>query len=309
MAEGFDLIVAAALIDTLVFADGRAEENVAGGAGLYALAGAALFSDDPLLVTGTGADFAEIVGPWMARQRLSTQGLRIADPHTPRNLLRYVDERTRTETPVFGDVHFRRIEPTPADVARVAANVRAAYVFRNTDPVFWDGLLALRHTHKFALLWEIGLDACSTAQRPTIERLVAEVDALSLNLEEAALIFGNPNEDELIRRLAAWPVARVFLRVGERGSYAIERGGVSFLPSLAVRPVDVTGGGNAYSGAALVGLAQGRSTVAAAAMGTVAASFAIGQLGLPEPRRDDVRALAAQRLQTLLLTMQKETTA
>src|SRR5579872_6345140 len=128
MADGRDLIVAAALIDTLVFADGRAEENVAGGAGLHALAGAALFSDDVLLVTGTGEDLPRTFGPWLDRNGLSKDGLRIADPNTPRNLLRYVDERTRTETPVFGDEHFRRIEPNVEDVGRVIGGARAAYV-------------------------------------------------------------------------------------------------------------------------------------------------------------------------------------
>jgi sugar/nucleoside kinase (ribokinase family) len=309
MAKRADLIVAAALIDTLVFADGRAEENIPGGAGLYALAGAALFSEDALLVTGTGADFVESYGPWLDRNGLSRRGLRIADPHTPRNLLRYTDERLRTETPVFGATHFHKIEPTADDVARAIGGARSAYVFRNTEAAFWDGLIALRQAHNFTLLWEIGLDACSPAERPNIERLVAHVDALSLNLEEASRVFRTEREDGLVRLLAGWPVAHVFLRAGNRGSYAIGRGNVRFVPSLQVRPVDVTGGGNAYSGAALVGLAEGRPAVEAAAMGTVAASLAIGQLGLPEPGDDAQQATARLRLAALIDTLRREAVA
>jgi sugar/nucleoside kinase (ribokinase family) len=309
MAEGRDLIVAAALIDTLVFRDGRAEENIPGGAGLYALAGAALFSDEPVLATGTGEDFVDSFGPWLARNDLSTDGLRLADPNTPRNLLRYLDERTRTETPVFGDAHFRRIEPQPADIERVLPGARAAYIFRNTEAAFWDGVIRLREQHDFVLLWEIGLDACAPAERPRIEALLAQVDAISLNLEEAASIFSTASEAYVLRRLQEWPIERVFLRAGRRGSYLVGGGTVKFVPSLEVEAVDVTGAGNAYSGAALVGLAQGRSAIEAAAMGTVAASIAIGQLGLPEPGDRAVRAGAQAQFEALVQRLTKEALA
>jgi len=308
MAEGRDLIVAAALMDTLVFADGRAETNIAGGAGLHALAGAALFSDDALLVTGTGEDLDTTFGPWLERNGLSRDGLRYADPHTPRNLLRYIDERTRTETPIYGDEHFQRVEPNASDLERSIEGARSAYIFRNAEPSFWDRALALHKTRKFLLLWEIGLDACSPSQRPTVQALAAEVDALSLNLEEARLLFAREDETELVRRLAAWPVPCIFLRVGGRGSYVIEHGGTTFVPSVSVDPVDVTGGGNAYSGAALVGLADGRGGLMAAAMGAVAASVAIRQLGLPEPRDPQLRIEAHRALSEMMTQIQGETT-
>ena len=115
--EPVDLIVGAVLMDNIIYADGTRRENIPGGAGLYALAGAALFSPNAMLVTGTGRDLPDTFGPWMARNGLSTSGLRFADDHAPRNILKYIDEATRTETPVYGIAHFSRIEPTPDDVA------------------------------------------------------------------------------------------------------------------------------------------------------------------------------------------------
>jgi sugar/nucleoside kinase (ribokinase family) len=300
MASGTDIIAGAALIDNLIFADGMEHESIPGGAGLYALAGAALFSDDVLLVTGTGEDLPVTFGPWMDRNRLSKHGLRFADPHAPRNILRYIDEHTRTETPIFGHEHFRRIEPTSADIGKVLAGARSAYVFRNTDPGFWDGMLELKQHQNLVLLWEIGLDACSPRERPAIERLLEHVDALSLNLDEAALIFETRLEEQLISHLQALPVPRVFLRAGRRGSFAITQGSERFIPSLLAQPVDVTGGGNAYSGAALVGLAEGKSLDTAAAMGTVAASLAIEQFGPHEPRDPAVRLKAETALRELI---------
>jgi sugar/nucleoside kinase (ribokinase family) len=309
MTEPADLIIATALIDMLVFPDGASEPNVPGGAGLYALAGAALFSDRAVLVTGTGADYVDCFGPWMARNNLGAEGLRIADIHTPRNLLRYADEHTRSEEPVFGADHFARMEPRAGDVAPLLTDARSLYVFRNTERAFWDEFLAVAGNRQIPILWEIGLDACMPEERSRIEDLLGHVDAISLNLEEAALIFGLADEAELVERVRQWPVRHVFLRAGRRGSYAISDGTAQFVPSLEVVPVDVTGGGNAYSGAALVGLATGRSSVEAAIMGTVAASIAIAQLGLPESGSPFVRRRAQLAVAALGDKMHKDAEA
>ena len=294
MAEGSDIIVGSVLIDNLIYADDSRRENVIGGAGLYALAGAALFSPSAILVTGTGADMTETYGPWMTRNGLSVDGLRIGDAHTPRNVLRYLDEHTRSERPVFGHAHFKRLEPTARDVAKVVGGARSLYLFRNTEPEIWQGIAALKQEHGFTLLWEIALDACTPQERPRIEGLLDIVDAFSLNLEEAALIFRTTDMDRLTAALQRLKAGTVFLRAGRRGSFVITRDEVAFVPSLVVEPVDVTGGGNAYCGAALVGLAEGRAPTIAAAMGTVAASFAIRQFGPPEAGSRETRA-AAQR--------------
>jgi sugar/nucleoside kinase (ribokinase family) len=294
MPRRSDIIAGSVLIDNLIYADDSCRENVIGGAGLYALAGAALFSPSPILVTGTGEDVTETYGPWMARNGLPRDGLRIADPHTPRNILRYLDERTRSEKPVFGHEHFRRLEPTARDVEKVVDGARSLYLFRNTETEIWRGIDALKRQHQFTLLWEIALDACTPQERPRIEALLRHVDAFSLNLEEAGLIFRTSDVKLLTGALQRLPVATVFLRAGRRGSFVIAHGEIFLVPSLAVEPVDVTGGGNAYCGAALVGLAEGRAPTVAAAMGTVAASFAIRQFGPPEAGSPETRA-AAQR--------------
>lgn len=293
MTEGDDLIVGAVLIDNLIFADGSRRENVPGGAGLYALAGAALFNPDPVLVTGTGKDLPQTFGPWLARNGLSRRGLRFAHAHAPRNILQYAADGGRTETPVFGHQHFSRIEPRAADIARFSETARSLYIFRNTDG-FWDQFAAIAFRQKPLVLWEIALDACHAQNRGRIEQILACVDALSINLEEARRIFAITDEGAILSQLVKWPVRSIFLRLGARGSYAISDGTTTFVPSATVTPVDVTGGGNAYSGAALIGLANGLTTHAAAVMGTVAASFAIGQYGPPETGELALRAEARQ---------------
>ena len=299
MTDAELLIVGAVLIDDLLFADGTRQENVPGGAGLYALAGAAIFDAKPVLLTGTGRDFSQTFGPWMERNGLGTHGLRFADDRSPRNVLKYHTDGGRTETPVFGLDHFARIEPRPDDIARFSQSARAIYVFRNTD-AFWDGFRQIEFAERPLVLWEIALDACYPENLPRIEAILANVDALSINLDEARGIFATDDEEDVLRRLAEWPVRAVFLRAGARGSYVLCAGKTTFVPSLPVEAVDVTGGGNAFGGGALAGLAQGLSARDAAIMGTVAASFAVSQYGPPETSDPTLRTMARQQVQALI---------
>lgn len=306
MSTGADIIVGAVLMDNIVYADGSRRDDIPGGAGLYALAGAALFSDAAVLVTGTGRDLPETFGPWLGRNGLTTRGLRFADDHAPRNIMRYIDERTRTEAPVYGAEHFRKIEPTASDIGRVLPGSRSLFVFRNLDPKFWANTLPLIAEHRPLTLWEIALDACLPESRERIEELARRIDALSINIDEAGLIYGTSDEAALIARLRAIGVPTVFLRAGSRGSFVITADVVRFVPSLPVEPIDVTGGGNAFGGAALVGLAAGHDAVRAAAMGTAAARFAISQHGPPEAGSAEIRAEAHARV-AKLMTMLEQT--
>lgn len=305
MAEAADIIVGAVLMDNIVYADGSRRDDIPGGAGLYALAGAALFSEAAVLVTGTGRDLPQTFGPWLDRNGLTTRGLRFADDHAPRNIMRYIDERTRTEAPVYGAEHFRRIEPTADDIARVLAGARSLFIFRNLDPEFWAATLPLLAEHRPLTLWEIALDACLPENLARIEQLARAVDALSINLEEAELIYGVADEAMLLARLRAIGTGTVFLRAGARGSFIVTKDAVRFVPSLPVAPVDVTGGGNAYGGAALVGLAEGLHPVRAGAMGTVAARLAISQYGPPEAGSATTRASAAALVAELMTTLEQ----
>ena len=113
-------------------------------------------------------------------------------------------------------------------------------------------------------------------------KLLKFVNGFSLNLEEAKLIFNYNIEGEIIKALQELPVEVVFLRAGARGSYTITSKQINFIPSLKTKLVDNTGAGNAYSGAALVGMAKGLPPKICGAMGTISASETIKQFGPPE---------------------------
>jgi len=91
----------------------------------------------------------------------------------------------------------------------------------------------------------------------------------------------------------------IVLRCGAKGCHTLAKtpgndSGKSFwLPAYhpvddgADKVVDPTGGGNAFLGGLSVGLARGNSVHQACIMGTIAASFAIEQVGMPKLEYDD----------------------
>jgi sugar/nucleoside kinase (ribokinase family) len=104
----------------------------------------------------------------------------------------------------------------------------------------------------------------------------------------------------LARRLLEGGVkSAVVVRMGARGCLVATRKGMIRLPavygpdpgedpeqgSAGAKVVDPTGGGNTFIGGMGVGLVRGKGPVYAAAMGSVAASFAIEQMGLPTIER------------------------
>lgn len=277
------LILSTTVIDSIEFADGSRLDHVIGGAGIYALAGARVWANNVLLLSGIGADYLPLFGDWYARNGLETTGLTVRDKSTIRNKIQYFSTDHRTETPFFGVEHYRKMEPTAADLEAWSPGVRGVYIFRDSDPRFWAEVGRIQRTGKFSILWELNADAAYLDNLAQVRTVAESVAVFSLNVSEAASLLGQSDTGAIVAELQRWRVPMIFLRAGASGSYAIFDGRAVFVPSVqGVKVVDVTGGGNSSSGAALVGYCETGDPVAAAAMGNVSASLCIAQFGVPE---------------------------
>lgn len=278
------------LIDDLTFVDGRTMEGVPGGAALYALAGAALWNENVLLIGGVGRDAERHILPWMRDAGLSTAGLRIDGEFTPRNILVYRADGSRTETPAFGVEHFAGLQPGADELIARLPGARGAYVFHDAEPGFWEPVLGAVRQHDVTLLWEISGESCRPERLPEIARIAGSVAGLSLNLREATDIFGEKPRRALIECIRGLGAAVAFLRCGAEGSIVIWAQSSAAVPAYPAAVVDATGAGNAYGGGALAGLARGAEPVRAAHMGALAARLALRQHGPFVPRDAGVRS-------------------
>nr|POE94717.1 uncharacterized protein c16c9.01c [Quercus suber] len=157
-------------------------------------------------------------------------------------------------------------------------------------------------------IWEPVPDLCTPAELPATLAALRFIDVLSPNHEELASYFSFSHPQSGVEKAAVEVHARHFLdqadagdltvvvRAGKEGCYvASRRAGaetvMAWLPAYhrdSAKVVDPTGGGNAFLGGLAVGLVRtGFDAVAAARWGTVAASFAIEQVGVPMLKEGD----------------------
>lgn len=157
------------------------------------------------------------------------------------------------------------------------------------------------------LVWEPVPDLCVRSELGNLKAALAEVDVLSPNHGELCGFFGVQaeerggevsvgNVERCCRELLDSGIGMdgrgaVVVRAGKDGCYVATRQGARWLPAYfgeqQDRVIDPTGGGNAFLGGFAVALVRCKdasslqSLTDAAMAGSVAASYAIEQVGMP----------------------------
>ena len=116
------------------------------------------------------------------------------------------------------------------------------------------------------------------------DALLARLDPLVVNEHEAALFLGEPVRPENAREAAAAIVRRgprsVTITFGAAGAVAGSHDGAFVhVPAPAVRAVDTTGAGDAFTGALALELARGASLDAATHVAVRAGAYAVQRIG------------------------------
>lgn len=157
------------------------------------------------------------------------------------------------------------------------------------------------------IIWEPSPLFCNPENLEEFLKAASFVDVFSPNHPELARTFSLPlypeSTRESIVNLAERVLERgvgpdrqgvVIIRAGELGCYVAGHGCVpEWLPPYheyagrISKVVDPTGAGNAFLGAYAIGYLKTRSVKKAACYGSVGASFAIEQVGIPEMRVDN----------------------
>jgi len=125
--------------------------------------------------------------------------------------------------------------------------------------------------------------------------LFADVDVLTPNAREAAVLAGVPDGDaeSAARRLQAMGAGSVVVTLGDQGALYLHKGAVGRVPAFPVRVVDTTAAGDAFNGALAVALARGSALPEAVRLGCAAGALAATRHGAQPslPTAAEVRAL------------------
>jgi len=145
---------------------------------------------------------------------------------------------------------------------------------------------------------DVGMEPSSKIPRQIL-RVAKLVDLLFVSSEEAAALTGSRDPRESLGRLRRAGVRDVVMKLGKHGCLILEGGVERRVPSFAVRAVDSTGAGDAFTAAFLQARLRhwpvAEAALAANAAGAVGASV-VGAGEKSPALRQIVRLLRTQRL-------------
>lgn len=277
-------ILSHVIIDDVEHADGSTETGHPGGAGTYAAAGAALLADPGQvgIVASVGATEWDALAAEFRHLGVSTGSLASVAAPTPRSLLRYFADGEREEIPRHGQEHFNAMTPLPKNISQEWDGLQGLYVFHDADPQFWTDIRSYTSEHPVTVLWEVSADACRPGNWEAVAAILESVDIFSINRSEALALCGTESLPTAVARLRGTGTT-VLLRLGEDGSMGLREEETVCVRPAPTAVVDPTGGGNSYSGAALVAYLETRGDLEATVrLASSAASRIISQFGLPD---------------------------
>ncbi|KAK9414015.1 putative Carbohydrate kinase PfkB domain-containing protein [Seiridium unicorne] len=295
------------VLDELRLPDGRTLQNCIGGSGAYSTLGARIVTNSPESVGSfilAGNDFPDEVTELIRGWGLTSELKLNHDRNSTRGLLKYLDED-------FGRKSFRYttdpLQPFPRDLPPTMLSSQSFHMLYRPPVLISEieQLLQLRSEigirEKPIVVWEPFPSLCMPENLGIHVDAFKVVDVFSPNHLELLGLFGepaNPFNSQAIERYArrildaSTATSRiqgqhhaVVVRAGEHGCFVISQQTEFWLPPYhksSSKVVDATGGGNTFLGAFTITLQRTGDLRRAAIAGSVAASFAIEQIGLPQ---------------------------
>lgn len=295
-------------IDYLISSDGAATLGACGGNALYSAVGAALWSEAVGVVSRAGTNYPFAWLDTFAAAGVDVSGVtRLPFPAEMRTFFAHAPGGGRAE----GDpaAHFARLglpvpddlltyhQPTAdeADAAYAALRIQPDDVppdFRHADGYH---LAPMSYTSQLALVqalraWGAPLvtadpgEAWMTPPRcDDVVQILRHIDVFLPSEMEVAALLGDVPAEVAARWFADHGPQVVVIKRGAAGSlvYEAETGRFTSVPTYPAQVRDVTGAGDAFCGAFLVGYVPARDALAAAQRGAVSASLVVEGVGAP----------------------------
>ncbi|KAF2122296.1 Ribokinase-like protein [Lophiotrema nucula] len=310
------------IIDEIEFPPPKAPvKDIIGGAGSYSALGARIFSPPPKStsvgwIVDCGSDFPselrEAIAHWntscMFREtldRLTTRGWNGYGENEHR-AFRYTTPKLRLDhdalanTELLWSKSFHLI-CSPTRCMDLVANILAMRGLSS--------MMENRANSRPIFIWEPVPDLCTAEELTNCFRALKIVDVVSPNHSELSAFFGQRAHGDGVDHRAIEDLCNQWLesgigndgqggivvRAGRAGCLVAHPGFRKWIPAYhqsASKVVDPTGGGNGFLGGLAVGLVRSGTTMGrldlneAAIWGSIAASFAIEQVGMPRLEGD-----------------------
>ncbi|OAG19287.1 Ribokinase-like protein [Alternaria alternata] len=290
-------------------------KDIVGGAGSYSALGARIFSPPPQSesvgwIVDCGSDFPpelrDFIAQWRTGvlvrktpERLTTRGWNGYTGENEHRAFRYLTPKLRVdhESLIGTDLLWSK------SFHLICSPLRCIDLIENIIALRKQGSSST-DVRRPVFIWEPVPDLCTPAEYENCLKALKYVDVVSPNHGELGGFFGRNTDGKefvdfrTIEKLCSqWLDSGVgdgnggvVVRCGKDGCLVMRRGLRKWMPAYhqsAEKVADPTGGGNSFLGGLAVGLLRGGSLCApdnleeAAIWGTISASFAIEQIGMP----------------------------
>ncbi|KAI0470520.1 Ribokinase-like protein [Xylariaceae sp. FL0804] len=291
------------VLDELRLPDGTVRHSMVGGSGSYATLGARLVTEpeearEVGYLLRAGYDFPDEIAAMLRSWGISLEVHVDSGKSSTRGLLQYHDK-------AFGRKSFcyqtTPLQITPSHLPHNLLRAKSFHVLLTPEKVheYAQSVAALRQqcgcTTRPVIIWEPFPAECTLNRMEDHIAAFQSVDVFSPNHLELLSLCGKARADfsaVTIETCAARILPKdtharnraLIVRSGEHGCFVSDGVAQSWLPpffreSCAV--VNATGGGNTFLGALGVSFARSGDIIQAAIDASVAAGFAIEQIGLP----------------------------
>lgn len=275
-------------IDTIETPSGERREDLLGGSGVY-FAAAASFYTEARLVAAVGDDFPQaFIDSLSDFQGLDIEGLEIRKgSKTFRWGGRYHEDMDHRDT-LFTDLGV--LEEAPPPVPESYRDSEVVFL-ANSHPMVQLNMLEQFPDAKLSVADT--MDLWINIAKPELTNLLARVDGLVLNFDEAEQFTGHRNPVTAGRQLLELGPRFVVIKKGEHGCILVHRDGLCALPAYPTEEVvDPTGAGDTFAGGLMGRLAvaggNDRGSFGAVrealAHGTILASFNVESFSLERLR-------------------------
>jgi sugar/nucleoside kinase (ribokinase family) len=265
-------------IDDLVFADGSTRWAVPGGSAAYAAMGASLWMESVSLVAPIGADY-----PVEALDKRIDLSRCRRVPRTLRNWGLYEDDGRRHFVSRSAARNWHEFCPDAADAR--SGRQTAAHIAPMPPGVALELIRELRSSGTLSISLDLDdHDLLGNSGLDAMTELLHEVDLFLPSHQDVLAMFPDATPLDGLHRLRALAsgVALIAIKCGAEGVIGHVAGTREWvrIPCENVKPVDVTGAGDAFCGGVLASYAERSDPIEALLYGTVAASFCIEGFGL-----------------------------
>jgi len=168
--------------------------------------------------------------------------------------------------------------PVSSFVSCAAAHL-VGYSFLNPGPEkMARQILRQFHSRGKWVSFDVGMEPSKRILQKIL-RLLPHVDLLFISSEEAAILTGQSNAHKSFLQIQRAGAKEIVMKLGKRGCLISDGGILREIPSFAVRAVDSTGAGDAFTAVFLQARLRGWSTLEAAVAANAAGAAAACRVG------------------------------